>query len=158
MKVFVCLLVLLTAAPAPMFAGKPKAAENNYIRMEGADFWTLPDKQNGTFLTFSFLFRFKKPLTVTRVRVEDVTEKAPVVLVDDQDPRIKKDFWTGKASARRLTPENFPWMFDHRNTTKKFRITVWSKEAPEMALEQTAKYDRSEKDLMVRMMMKKAKP
>jgi hypothetical protein len=155
MKVLICLIATLLLLPSRVCAGKPNPAENEYLKIEGADIWTTAGPQGETVLVSSFLFELKKPLTLTRVRVEDVTTNPPVLLVDDKSPKIKNSknekFWTGRAPTHPLNAENYPWIFDGRDTRKKFRVTVSSKEAPDMVLEQGAQYDRREKAILVRM-------
>jgi hypothetical protein len=154
MKLFLCLMAVLVLLPNCASAGKPDPAENEFVRIEGADLFTTGGPKEAKGLVLSFLFYVKKPLTLTRVRVEDVTANPPVLLVDDKAPKVKTSkndkFWTGRAPSHALNAENYPWIFDGRNTKKKFRFTVSSKEVPDMVLQQSAEYDRREKALLIR--------
>ncbi len=80
--------------------------------------------RSGPGLAYLFAFVLKQPIQVTRVRVEDLTDKQPVLLVDDRAPNITGNRWTGGNRALPMTRANFPWIFDDFLTSRLFRITV----------------------------------
>jgi hypothetical protein len=118
------------------------------MKMEAAGLTTsrLP---SGAALAYAFMFSLKRPIQMTRIRVEDVTDKQPVLLVDDRAPKIADNRWTGDTRAVSMTPKHFPWMFDGSTTKKLFRITVSTKDQGEITLEQPATYDAVAKRWMI---------
>ena len=106
---------------------------------------------SGPQLKYIFGFATKKPAQITHVKVEDITEKQPIVLVDDKEPKIEKNRWSGHSAIMPVTSETTPWMFDKRTTKMIFRITVSTAAADDINLVQPATYSASTKRLMLEM-------
>ena len=72
--------------------------------------------------TFGFdITSKKKPINV---RVEDVTGKDAVLMVEDSAPVVERAHWKGNSAPRELTPEGVPWLFTGGDTLTVFRFTV----------------------------------
>lgn len=72
--------------------------------------------------TFGFdITSKKKPVSV---RVEDVTGKEAVLMVEDASPVIERAHWKGSSSPREITPDGVPWLFTAGDTLTVFRFTV----------------------------------
>jgi hypothetical protein len=144
---FIALIALAHAC----VAGMPKGAENAFIRVEVADEWMKTDPPHGSTLGFTFSFTVKKPIHLSRVRIEDITTGPAVLLVDDQNPKLKKNnLWAGNSPMTTLNPQNFPWMFDGSNSKRLVRITVSTTDAGEFSLDQKMLFDRATKDMILR--------
>lgn len=72
--------------------------------------------------TFGFDFVPSKKLA--SVRVEDVTGKTPVLMVEDFTPAVVKGHWKGNSSPRDITPEGVPWLFTAGDSLTVYRFTV----------------------------------
>jgi hypothetical protein len=129
-------------------AGPPRPRENKFMKMEAAGIVTGPGP-SGPQLVYSFTFSLKRPLHMTRVRVEDVTNKSAVLLVDDHTPKVAGNLWNAGTRAAPLTPENFPWMFEDSKSLRVFRVTVSAADQPDIILEQPAIYPASAKKVMI---------
>jgi hypothetical protein len=147
---------LLIISPA-LFAGPPKGAENEFIRVESAGLAFHNDPPRGATLGFGFAFRLKKPLTLTRVKIEDVTDRPVAVVIEDKNPKLKNSLWFAQAGMQPLTKEGFPWMYDFFDTTKVFRLTISSTEQPDIVLEQKAKFTGREKAQLMTILQPKRK-
>jgi hypothetical protein len=137
-------------------AGQPRPRENKFMKMEGAGLNGSP-LPSGPGLAYWFGFVLKHPIQMTRVRVEDLTDKQPVLLVDDRAPSVTRNRWTGGTHTVPMTPGNFPWMFDDFVTKRLFRITVSTMDQGEISLEQPAKFNVATKKLLRRFNLKKSK-
>ena len=71
------------------FGSQPRPRENDLFKMEVAGF-VVNRSASGPQLKYIFGFATKKPAQITHVKVEDITEKQPIVLVDDKEPKIER--------------------------------------------------------------------
>ena len=65
--------------------------------------------------------------------------------MDDKNPKGADGHWRGNSRKLPLNRENYPWMYDYFNTKRLFRVTISSKEQPEMVLTQAAAFSGREK-------------
>lgn len=72
--------------------------------------------------TFGFDITSKKKLL--KVRVEDVTGKEAVLMVEDSSPVVERAHWKGNSTPRDLSPEGVPWLFAGGDALTVFRFTV----------------------------------
>ena len=152
-------VIVLVALAQACNAGQPKPVENAFIKMEAAGQTMKTDPPNGSTLGYAFSFTLKKPIHLTRVQIDDVTTNPPIQLVDDKDPKLKKNnLWAGDSSQIALNPQNFPWMFDGKNSKRVARIVVSSPEAGEFSLNQPMLFDRRTKNFMLRLEQGSHKP
>ena len=97
--------------------GVPLPAEKGGVRIESAAF-----RIGDAGLQFGFIIRARRPLS--KILVEEVSGRSPVVMVEDPAPAFKGDRWLGMAKPQPLTPATLPWLFEHGDTTKVFRFSV----------------------------------
>jgi hypothetical protein len=70
-------------------------AENERARVTTSGLFD--DRERGRiFMRWVFGIHFKQPTMVRNVRVEDVTDKKPVLLIEDDSPNVTADLWTGE--------------------------------------------------------------
>ncbi len=106
-----------------------------------------PYRQSGrNFLRWQFTFRTKQPSTLRRIQVEDVSDNAPVLLVDDRRPVIDGVQWTKHSELTRATPADAPWLFDYHPTLRIFRFTITEGSGRKSVLYQAALFNRQAKD------------
>src|ERR1044072_2479901 len=91
---FLALFLVVGLCPA----GQPKPRENKFMKIEvaGLQARALP---SGPGLAQSFMFVLKQPIQVTRVRVEDLTDKQPILLVDDRAPKVRSEEHTSELQS-----------------------------------------------------------
>jgi hypothetical protein len=127
---------------AEVQGGMPLPAEKNGIKVIGAGFVMGKGE-----LTWAFNFTSQKP--VTKVSVEDVSEKAAVLLVEDEKPSLKEDMWSGQAGSIAITKADSPWIFTRGDTTKVFRFSITlSGESEPTVIYQPAVYPKDTKKLL----------
>lgn len=94
-----------------------------------------------------FGIHFKQPTMVRNVRVEDVTDKKPVLLIDDDSPNVTADLWTGRGSAIPFGAKYLPWFFQRGDSTRVFRIVIRGS-GRSYELYQGARFSADKKNLM----------
>lgn len=146
---FAGIIAILVAAESS-FAHAPEPRENDFFKIENAGFQADTSKSRPT-LKYAFMFVLKKPIKILRVRVEDVSGNPPVLLVDDTTPKISGGRWHAMTSARPMTPDNFPWMFESSDTKKSFRVTVSTLDQGDLVFVQPTKFYASVKKAIIQL-------
>ena len=90
------------------------------------------DRERGRiFMRWVFSIQFKQSTMVRNVRVEDVTDKKPVLLIENDSPNVTANLWTGRGSAIPFSAKYLPWFFQrggqhsslpHRNSGESRQI------------------------------------
>jgi hypothetical protein len=150
-------IVVLLLVASFVVAGLPRPVENDFLKMESAGLAVTNDPPRGAKLGFGFAFHLKRPLSLTRVKVEDVTDDTPTVVVDDKHPKLKNDTWGTQTELHPLTKDNFPWMYDFFDTAKKFRLTISSEGQRDIVLIQKAQFSGREKAQLMTILAPKPK-
>jgi len=97
----------------------------------------LKDK-NFTY-QFSFELKHDHVHPPQSVKVDDVTDDAPVSLVDDQHPvLINGGVWTKRVGP--VDPDKVPWLTEIESTVRIFRFTVVTSDGRTLVLYQGASY------------------
>jgi hypothetical protein len=123
----------------PVTDGGPIPADNGIYKIVGAGFG-MDKEGKEPVIFFGFNFSVQKPVPVTRVVVEDVTDEKAVLLVDDNSPKIESLLWTGKAAEQKVSKSTTPWLFDKKPTIKIFRFTISAAGSPATVMYQPAWY------------------
>ena len=133
----------------------PLPAENGPYKMEVAAFMTGQDETGKhTFLIFTFGLTVQKKGKPAHITVEDVTDAAAVMMVDDKGPKIEKKYWRGDAAPLMVQEASTPWVFDQKPTIRIFRVTISAKDTPDVVLYQPAWYSAQAKSQIARMAKK----
>jgi hypothetical protein len=104
---------------------------------------------NQKYARWTFGIKLKQPVQLRSIRVEDVTEGSPVLLVNDQAPQVEGGAWTGYTGAIEPSASALPWLFDNAPARRTFRFTVTDLNGQESVLEQTVTYPvKTKKDLI----------
>ncbi len=143
-------IIVTLAVAGTCFAGPPRPRENEFFKMEAAGF-SVGRSSAGPELNYEFTFLLKQRIQLTRVKIEDVTDKNVVLLIEDKQPKIKDNRWNGNTPASLVTPTTFPWMYDNKTTKKLFRVSVVTGQHSEMVLTQPATFSASTKRAMLEM-------
>lgn len=104
---------------------------------------------NQKYARWTFGLKLKQPVQLRSIRIEDVTEGAPVSLVNDQAPQVQGGAWTGYTGAIEPSASALPWLFDNTPARRTFRFTVTDLNGQDSVLEQTVTYPvKTKKDLV----------
>jgi hypothetical protein len=104
---------------------------------------------NQKYARWTFGIKLRQPVQLRSIRVEDVTEGSPVLLVNDQAPQVEGGAWMGYTGAIEPSASALPWLFDTTPARRTFRFTVTDLNGQESVLEQTVTYPvKTKKDLI----------
>ncbi|MBV8099168.1 MAG: hypothetical protein JOZ31_08420 [Verrucomicrobia bacterium] len=104
---------------------------------------------NQKYARWTFGLKLKQPVQLRSIRIEDVTEGSPVLLVNDQAPQVQGGAWTGYTGAIEPSASALPWLFDNTPARRTFRFTVTDLNGQDSVLEQTVTYPvKTKKDLI----------
>jgi hypothetical protein len=91
-------------------------AENERARVTTSGLFD--DRERGRiFMRWVFSIDFKQPTMVRSVRVEDVSDEKPVLLIEDDSPEVTADLRTGRGSAILFDAKYLPWFFARGDST-----------------------------------------
>lgn len=104
---------------------------------------------NQKYARWTFGLKLGQPVQLRSIRIEDVTEGSPVLLVNDQAPQVEGGAWTGYTGAIEPSASALPWLFDNTPAKRTFRFTVTDLNGQDSVLEQTVTYPvKTKKDLV----------
>lgn len=104
---------------------------------------------NQKYARWTFGIKLKQPVQLRSIRIEDVTDGSPVLLVNDQAPQVEGGAWTGYTGAIEPSATALPWLFDNAPAKRTFRFTVTDLNGQDSVLEQIVTYPvKTKKDLI----------
>jgi hypothetical protein len=104
---------------------------------------------NQKYAHWTFGLKLKQAVQLRSIRIEDVTEGTPVLLVNDQAPQVEAGAWSGYTGAMEPSASALPWLFDNNPAKRTFRFTVTDLNGQDSVLEQTVTYPvKSKKELI----------
>ena len=107
------------------------------------------DRERGRiFMRWVFSIHFKQPTMVRNVRVEDVTDKKPLLLIENDSPNVTANLWTGRGSAIPFSAKYLPWFFQRGDSIRVFHIVIREKSGRSYELYQGARFSADKKTLM----------
>jgi hypothetical protein len=105
---------------------------------------------NQKYARWTFGIKLRQPVQLRSIRVEDVSEGSPVLLVNDQAPQAAGGAWTGYTGAIEPSASAIPWLFDSTPARRTFRFTVTDLNGQDSVLEQTVTYPLKTKKELVK--------
>lgn len=79
-----------------------------------------------------------KPITLSRITVEDVAGEQPVLLIDDRAPHLEGNVWKSAAGPLGKDDAKIAWLVSLENTIRVYRFTVETAEGRKIVLHQPA--------------------
>jgi hypothetical protein len=102
---------------------------------------------DGTFyLRWSFTIRPKHATVLSMIRIEDVSDPAPLLLVNDVAPQLDAGTWTENAGLMALSSSSVQWLYVLKETVRIFRFTISEPDGQSYVLYQGVQYSPSSKD------------
>jgi hypothetical protein len=124
-----------------------KQAENDRIVITDANLQAVT--LDGThYLRWSFAIRPKQAAVLSSVRIEDVSDPAPLLLVNDVSPRLDAGKWTENAGLMDLASASVRWLFEPKETVRIFRFTVTEPDGQNNVLYQGVQYSPASKEAL----------
>ena len=105
---------------------------------------------NQKYARWTFGVKLRQPVQLRSIRIEDVTEGSPVLLINDQAPQVEANAWTGYTGAIEPSASALPWLFDNTPAKRTFRFTVTDLNGQDSVLEQTVTYSVKTKRELVK--------
>ena len=131
----------------PVTDSGPIPSEDEVAKIEVAGYLIGPGKGENkrAYLTWTFSVSFKQKKDLVSVRVEDVTDDKPILLVEDKLPIINNDIWKGKHKPLLINEDSLPWIYDKKTTIKVFKFTLTFKDNSTNIIYQPAWYSKQVK-------------
>jgi hypothetical protein len=105
---------------------------------------------NQKYARWSFGLKLKQPTHIRSVRVEDVTEGTPVLLINDQAPQPAGSLWSGSSGAIESNAAAIPWLFENTPSRRTFRFTVTDLNGQISVLDQVVTYSVKSKQQLIK--------
>jgi hypothetical protein len=124
-----------SSGPTPGFA----QAENDRVMVAGAALQAVVLDGND-YVRWNFAIRPKQPDTLSSIRIEDVTDPTPLLLVNDVAPQLDGGQWEETAGLMSVSAASVHWLFEPNETVRIFRITLTGLDGQSDSLEQSIRY------------------
>jgi hypothetical protein len=100
-----------------------KPAENDRVVITDAGLQTV-NLDGNYYVRWSFSIRPKQDAVLSAIRIEDVTESAPLLLVNDVAPQQEGGKWTETAGLMELSSTSVRWLYEPKETVRVFKFTI----------------------------------
>ena len=132
-------------------AGKPSFApvQNDRFAITTAELGAIT-MDNQKYVRWGFGLKLKQSVQLRSVRVEDVTDAAPVLLINDQAPQPEGNLWSGFSGAIEPNGSALPWLFENTPSKRTFRFTVTDLNGQVSVLDQTVTYSVKSKQALTK--------
>jgi hypothetical protein len=122
-----------------------KQAENDRVSMTDASLQVVTLNGN-YYVRWSFVISPKQAAMLNTVRIEDVSDSTPLLLVNDVAPQLDEAKWTEKAGLMDLSAANVRWLFEPKETVRIFRFTMSEPDGQSYVLYQGVRYSPASKE------------
>jgi hypothetical protein len=103
-------------------AGFVKAENNRFVVDEAG--LTTYRTEGKNFVRWQLAIMPKQETAFQLIRIEDVTDENPVLVLEDRAPRIEERRWSRQSDLIRANIRSIPWLFEFGRTIRVFRFTV----------------------------------
>jgi hypothetical protein len=128
------------AGPTPGFP----QAENDRVIVTNAGLQAVTLDGN-YYLRWSFAIRPKQADALSSIRIDDVTDGSPLLLVNDVAPQLDGGQWHETAGLMPLSAASLHWLFEPNNSVRIFRIAITGMDGRTDQLEQRIGYSQDAK-------------
>jgi hypothetical protein len=120
-------------------------AGNDRVVVTGAGLQTV-NLDGNYYVRWSFSIRPKQAVELSAIRIEDVTDAAPLLLVNDVAPQQDGGKWTENAGLMELSSTTVRWLAEPNQTVRVFRFTINEVDRRSYVLYQGVLYSPAAKD------------
>jgi hypothetical protein len=122
-----------------------KHAENDRIIVTEASLEVVNlDGEN--YLRWNFAITPKQATTLNMIRIEDVSDSTPLIMVNDVAPQLEAGKWTETAGLMDVSGPSVRWLFQTNESVRVFRITINEMDGQSATLYQGVKYTPASKE------------
>lgn len=122
-------------ARLPISRGGVAPSENDIVRIDAASF-TLDAKSRR--FAYTFAVTEKRPGVLKAIRVEDISDDKPELLLEDSAPELRDGKWHGVCAPISADDVRLKWLSTIDNTARVYRFTFTTKDGRTHVLDQGA--------------------
>jgi hypothetical protein len=122
-----------------------KQAENDRVAITDASLQVV-NLNGNDYVRWRFAISPKKATMFSSVRIEDVSDPAPLLLVNDVAPQLNSGQWTASAGLMDLSSAGVRWLFESKESVRVFRFTISEPDGQNYALYQAVQYTPASKN------------
>ena len=100
-----------------------KQAENDRVAITDASLQAV-NLNGNNYVRWRFAISPKQATGLSSVRIEDVSDSAPLLLVNDVAPQLDSGQWTANAGLMDLSSAGVRWLFEPKESVRVFRFTI----------------------------------
>jgi hypothetical protein len=100
-----------------------KPAENDRMIMTEASLQAV-NLDGKNYLRWNFVITPKRTTTLSMIRIEDVSDSAALIMVNDIAPQLDAGKWTETAGLMDVSGPSVRWLFQANESVRVFRITI----------------------------------
>jgi hypothetical protein len=97
------------------------------------------------YLRWSFTVLPRQARALSLIHIDEVTDAAPLTLVNDVAPQLEGGKWTENAGLIPLSSANIRWLYEPKESLQLFRFTISEPDGRSYVLYQGAQYSPSSK-------------
>ncbi|PTX90935.1 hypothetical protein [Opitutus sp. ER46] len=106
----------------PLTSKGPPQGEGGGYRVELA--MVFPGKENRqAYYQFGMSATAKAP-ALQRLRIEDISDEKPALLLDEANPKFEKNSWMGKTDIIAAEDRRMAWLFQITSSMRVYRFTL----------------------------------
>ena len=122
-----------------------RPAENDRVVITNAGLETVNFNGN-YYVRWAFSIRPKQAAELGAIRIEDVTDPSPLLLVNDVAPQQDGGKWGENAGLMELSSTNVRWLYEPKETVRVFKITISEVDGRSYVLYQGVLYSPAAKE------------
>ncbi len=100
------------------------------------------------YVRWNFAIKPKQATVLSTIRIEDVSDPVPLLLVNDLAPQLDAGKWTESAGLMDLSSASVRWLFEPKETVRVFRFTLSEPDGRNYLLYQAAQYSPAAKEAL----------
>lgn len=118
----------------PLERGTPITARKGNITIAFSSL--IPTASNSQELAYLFGLEDKDPSPPKSIRVEDISDEHPMLMVEDLDPKLTNHRWSMKSRMFKGTEPELLWVANVDNSMRVFRFTITAQDGTTTVLDQ----------------------
>jgi hypothetical protein len=122
-----------------------KHAENDRIIITEASLQAV-NLDGKNYLRWNFVITPKQTTTLNMIRIEDVSDSAALIMVNDVAPQLDAGKWTETAGLMDVSGPSVRWLFQANESVRVFRITINEMDGQSAVLYQGVLYTPASKE------------
>jgi hypothetical protein len=122
-----------------------KHAENDRVIITEASLEAV-NLDGKNYLRWNFVITPKQTTTLNMIRIEDVSDSAPLIMVNDVSPQLETGKWTETAGLMDVSGPSVRWLFQANESVRVFRITINEMDGQSAVLYQGVQYTPASKE------------